>query len=379
MTTVDKSARGAAYIDLQAIRHNIRGIRAELSATTNLLAVVKTDGYGHGAVAVALAVQDMVSFYAVATGDEAISLRNGGVTKPVLILGYVHESYYEELMEKDIRPCCYSLETAKKMSAQAVALGKRMKVHLKVDTGMGRLGFQVNPQGIEEAVAACRLPGLEMEGIFTHFATADETDKSGTERQIQRYDFFCSELNKQGITFPIYHVANSAAILDLPEQGRSMARVGIAMYGYYPSDEVRKDRVKLRPALSLKSQVIHIKWMEEGDTVSYGATYQVHGRRRIATVPIGYGDGYPRSLSNRGYVLICGKRAPICGRVCMDQMMVDITDIPEASLNTEVTLIGKDGTEEITAAGLGELSGRFHYELLCDLNPRIPRIYVESV
>lgn len=376
MKTIDKTYRAAAYIDLEAIRENLRQMKAGLPDETELLAVVKTDAYGHGAGPVSEAVEDLVSFYAVATGEEALSLRESGRTKPILILGHVHESYYEELIRQEIRPCCYSLDMAQRMSACGVALGKPMKVHIKVDTGMGRLGFQTDPEGIAQAEAACRLPGLEPEGLFTHFATADEADKTMTQGQIRRFDSFRRELAGRGITFPICHVANSAAILDLPEQGRRMARAGIAMYGCYPSGEVSRERVRLRPALSLKSHIVHIKWMEEGEPVSYGATYRMPGRRRIATVPVGYGDGYPRALSNRGYVLIRGEQAPIRGRVCMDQMMVDVTGIPDAALGDPVTLIGTDGSQEITAAALGELSGRFHYELLCDLNPRIPRIYL---
>ena len=373
---MDRKYRVAAYVNLEAIRENLRRMKAGLPEITELLAVVKTDAYGHGAVEVAGAVEDMVAFFAVATADEALELRQAGIHKPILILGYTHSSYYEELIRQEIRPCVYSYAMAKTMSDVAGRLGQPMRIHIKVDTGMGRLGFLPDGDGMDEAARAAGLPGIVAEGLFTHFATADEVDKTMTYQQIRRYEAFAQGLAQRGVEIPLHHVSNSAGIMELPGEGRQMARAGIAMYGCYPSDEVGRDQVRLIPALSLQSHIIHVKWLEEGATVSYGATYRVQGRRRIATVPVGYGDGYPRSLSGKGWVLIRGQKAPICGRVCMDQMMVDVTDIPEACLGDVVTLIGRNGTEEITAEELGELSGRFHYELLCDLNQRVPRIYI---
>ncbi len=373
---MDRKYRVAAYVDLEAIRENLRRMQAILPKTTELLAVVKTDAYGHGAVEVAGAVEDMVAFFAVATADEALELRQAGIHKPVLILGYTHSSYYEELIRQEIRPCVYSYAMAKTMSDVAVRLGQPMRIHIKVDTGMGRLGFLCDDAGMEEAAGAAKLPGIMVEGLFTHFATADEADKTMTYGQIQKYEDFAQGLVQRGVVIPIHHICNSAGMMELPDEGRQMARAGIAMYGCYPSDEVERGQVILTPALSLRSHIIHLKWLEDGAAISYGATHKVQGRRRIATVPVGYGDGYPRSLSDRGWVLIRGRRAPICGRICMDQMMVDVTDIPEVCLGDVVTLIGRDGAEEITAEGLGELSGRFHYELLCDLNQRVPRYYV---
>ena len=373
---MDRKYRVAAYVDLEAIRENLRRMQAQLPKTTELLAVVKTDAYGHGAVEVAGAVEDMVAFFAVATADEALELRQAGIHKPILILGYTHSSYYEELIRQEIRPCVYSYAMAQTMSDVAQRLGQPMRIHIKVDTGMGRLGFLCDEAGLEEAARAASLPGIITEGLFTHFATADEADKHMTHMQIWRYEYFAQGLQQRGVEIPIHHVCNSAGMMELPEESLQMARAGIAMYGCYPSAEVDRQRVILIPALSLRSHIIHVKWLEDGATVSYGATYTIQGRHRIATVPVGYGDGYPRSLSNRGWVLIRGKRAPICGRICMDQMMVDVTDIPEACLGDVVTLIGRDGAEEIAAEGLGELSGRFHYELLCDLNQRVPRYYV---
>ncbi len=372
---MDRKYRVAAYINLEAIRENLDRMKAKLPVGTEIAAVVKADAYGHGAVAVAQAVEDRVSFFAVATADEALDLRRAGIHKPILILGYTHSSYYEELIRQDIRPCVYSYAMAETMSQVAVRLGQLMKVHIKVDTGMGRLGFLVNEGEMEEAARAATLPGITAEGLFTHFATADEENKDMTWEQIRRYERFAAGLKARGVEIPLHHVANSAAILELPGEGRQMARAGIAMYGCYPSDEVDRQRVDLTPVLSLKSHIIHVKWLEPGATVSYGASYRTMSCRRIATVPVGYGDGYPRTLSGKGWVLIRGQKAPICGRICMDQMMVDVTEIPEAKLGDVVTLIGRDDTEEITAEELGQLSGRFHYELLCELNPRVPRLY----
>lgn len=373
---MDRKYRVAAYVDLQAVRHNLQQMKAGLPEETRLLAVVKADAYGHGAVEVAKAVEDMVAFFAVATADEAMELRDSGIDRPILILGYTHESYYEELIRREIRPCVYTLAQAQAMSACAVRMGRKMRIHLKVDTGMGRLGFQVDEVGMAEAAKAASLPGIEAEGLFTHFATADEADKSMTYRQIEKYEIFDRALKERGVYCPIHHIDNSAGILDLPGEGRQMARAGIAMYGCYPSSEVDKTRVDLHTVLSLKSHIVHLKWLEPGSAISYGATYVTKEARYIATIPVGYGDGYPRSLSGRGYVLIRGQKAPICGRVCMDQMMVDVTEIQDVALGDEVTLIGSDGVEEITATALGEMSGRFNYELLCDLNQRVPRIYL---
>ena len=373
---MDRKYRVAAYVDLEAIRENLRRMQAVLPETTEIMAVVKTDAYGHGALKVAGAVDDMVAFFAVATADEALELRRAGIHKPILILGYTHSSYYEEMIHQDIRPCVYSYAMAKSMSNVASRLGRPMRIHIKVDTGMGRLGFLCDEAGMTEAARVAGLPGIVTEGLFTHFATADEADKSMTYEQIRKFEVFAKNLSDRGIEVPIHHVCNSAGIMGLPGEGRQLVRAGIAMYGCYSSEAVEREQVILTPALSLRSHIIHIKWLEEGATVSYGATYKVQGRRCIATVPVGYGDGYPRSVSDRGWVLIRGKKAPICGRVCMDQMMVDVTDIPNVRMGDAVTLIGRDGTEEITVEKLGELSGRLHYELLCDLNQRVPRYYI---
>ncbi len=391
----DITYRTAAYVDLSAVRQNLMSMKASLPEGTGLMAVVKADAYGHGALPVSEAVQDLVSFFAVASADEAFALQDGGITRPILILGAVHDSYFHELYRRQLRPCVFSLDQARAISdsvlsaressvtqdqagQSAAGSASVLPVHIKVDTGMGRLGFPATEEGMDEAAMAARLPGLKAEGLFTHFATADEADKTRTKRQLELYEQFAEGLRQRGVEIPIHHVSNSAAILDMPGEGRSLVRAGIAMYGCYPSDEVDHDRVALKPALSWKSHIVFLKGISAGDAVSYGATYIADSPRRIATIPVGYADGYPRSLSNIGYVLIRGRRAPVRGRICMDQFMVDVTDIPDAAVGDEVTLIGTDGSQSITAQELGRLSGRFHYELLCDIGARVPRVYLRS-
>lgn len=260
---MDRKYRVAAYVSREAIRENLRQMKAGLPEETELPAVVKTDGYGHGAVPVAHTVEDLVAFFAVATADEAVELRNAGIEKPILILGYTHESYYEELIRREIRPCVYSLAQAEGMSDCAVRMGRPMRIHIKADTGMGRLGFQPDEAGMDEAAKAVALPGIEPEGLFTHFATVDEADKTMTRRQIACYQAFEDGLRKRGVEFAIHHLSNSAGILDMPGEGRQMVRAGIAMYGCYPSDEVDASRVHLRPALTLKTHVVHLKWWKQ--------------------------------------------------------------------------------------------------------------------
>ena len=265
---------------------------------------------------------------------------------------------------------------AKELSAEAVRQGKEVKVHIKVDTGMSRIGFADTEDSVKEVCAISQLPGLKLEGLFTHFAKADELDKTATEKQLARYLAFCKACEEAGVSFRIHHCSNSAGIIDLPEANLDMVRAGITVYGLYPSDEVKKDLVPLKPAMEMKSHIVHVKTIAPGTEVSYGGIYTADSPRRIATVPVGYADGYPRSLSNKGCVLVAGKRAPICGRVCMDQMMVDVTEIPEAVPGMEVTMFGKDGEACLSVDELAELSGRFNYEFVCDLSKRVPRIYL---
>ena len=364
-----------APVDLDAIVFNLESMRKNIDRGTGMLGVIKADAYGHGSVPVAAAIEDYVDGFAVATADEAMLLRRNGIHKMILILGVTHPSRYQELIENEIRPAIFTMAQAKPLSEAAVNMKKTAKIHLALDTGMRRIGLEADESGADLAAAIGALPGIEVEGLFTHFSRADEMEKTSAMTQLGRYLHFTELLKARGIEIPIKHCSNSAGIIDLPQANLNCVRAGITMYGMYPSEEVQKDKVPLKPALGLKSFVTYVKELGPGEEISYGGTYVTERTMRIATVAVGYGDGYPRSLSNCGYVLICGKRARILGRVCMDQLMVDVTDIMEADVDTPVTLIGKDGDEEITMEHLAELCGGFHYEMVCDIGKRVPRVY----
>lgn len=370
-------SRVYAEINLDAVSHNIAQIEQRIGKDTKIMGVIKADGYGHGAVPIGKELERMESLwgYAVATAEEGEILRRNGLKKPILILGAVFPEKYGILAKNEIRPTVYSMKQAGELERFAEKWGCVLKVHLKIDTGLSRLGFQVTEEAAEELAQIARMPHIIVEGIFTHFAMADARDKTMAKEQLRQFQKMKEMMSRRGISIPISHCANSAAMIDLPESGMSLVRAGISLYGMWPSGEVRKENLDLQPALSLKSRIVFLKELEPGRTISYGATYETKKRQRIATIPVGYADGYPRSLSNRGYVLIHGKPAPVCGRICMDQFMADVTDIPEAEEGDEVTLVGKDGAREISMEEIGDLSGRFNYEFACDLGKRIPRVY----
>ncbi|MDE6388896.1 MAG: alanine racemase [Lachnospiraceae bacterium] len=370
-----------AEIDLDAICYNMEQMHNNLPEGTRMIGVIKTDGYGHGAVQIGreLELIDYVFGYAVATAEEAMILRHAGLKKPILILGYTFSYCYEDLIRYDIRPTVFREDMIEELSACALKMGKSVKVHVKVDTGMTRIGVRPDESGMEFVEKVLHTKGIELEGVFTHFARADETDKSSAREQLIRMEDFVSDLEeKYHFRIPIKHCSNSAGIVELPEACMDAVRAGITLYGLWPSAEVSRDIVDLKPVLSLKSHIVYLKEVGEGVSVSYGGTYVTPKKMRIATIPLGYGDGYPRGLSNKGYVLIRGKKAPILGRVCMDQFMVSVDDIPDAKEGDEVTLIGMDGQYRITMEELGELSGRFNYEFACDLGKRIPRVYLKK-
>lgn len=370
-------SRVYAEINLDAVSHNIAQIEQRIGKDTKIMGVIKADGYGHGAVPIGKELEKMESLwgYAVATAEEGEILRRNGLKKPILILGAVFPEKYGILAKNEIRPTVYSMKQAGELERFAGKRGCVLKVHLKIDTGLSRLGFQVTEEAAEELAQIAGMPHIIVEGIFTHFAMADARDKTMAKEQLRQFQKMKEMMSCRGISIPISHCANSAAMIDLPESGMSLVRAGISLYGMWPSGEVRKENLDLQPALSLKSRIVFLKELEPGRTISYGATYETKKRQRIATIPVGYADGYPRSLSNRGYVLIHGKPAPVCGRICMDQFMADVTDIPEAKEGDEVTLVGKDGAREISMEEIGDLSGRFNYEFACDLGKRIPRVY----
>ncbi|MDC7288764.1 alanine racemase [Blautia schinkii] len=375
-----KYSRVKAVVSLDAIAHNFTEMRKNIDKDTKIIAVIKADGYGHGATAIARLIHDYdyIWGFATATAEEAIELRRQGVTKPILILGLIFEEYYPELVKYDIRPCVCDLFTAYGVAEEAKRQGKTVHMHLAVDTGMTRIGYSDIPDNVEEIKKITQLPNVEIEGIFTHFARADEIDRSPALRQLDRYLTFVSMLEQAGIHIPVRHCSNSAGIIRVPEANLNAVRAGITIYGIYPSNEVERDYVKLQPAMELKSHVSYVKNVGRGVEVSYGGTYVTDRFTRIATVPVGYADGYPRRLSNKGWVLIHGRKAPIIGRVCMDQFMVDVTDLDEVKAGDEVTLIGRDGEEFISVEELGDLCGRFSYEFVCEISKRVPRVYIKD-
>lgn len=366
-----------ADIDLDAVRFNMESMHRNIKEGTQMAAVIKADAYGHGALKIAEAIEDLPYLwgYAVATADEAMALIRDGRTKPALILGVSFPEQYDKIVANQIRPAVCEYQTAKQLSDLAVAQHTICHVHIKIDTGMSRIGFQVNEKSAGEIAQIATLPNIDIEGIFTHFARADEKSKEPAYEQLRLFEQMIGMLEERGVTIPIHHCSNSAGIVELPEANMNMVRAGITLYGLWPSEEVSRDRIELRPVMSMKSQISFIKTLEKGRSISYGGTYVTDHSQRIATIPVGYADGYARGLSNKGYVLIHGKKAPICGRVCMDQFMVDVTDIPEAAEGDSVTLLGRDGDAQITMEELGELSGRFNYEFACLITPRVPRIY----
>lgn len=364
-----------ADIDLDAIRGNVAAVRKKINPETKIFAVIKADGYGHGAIPIAKVIDDIADEYGVAVLEEGIALRKAGITKPVLILGYSAKQQYAEMIKYDIMTTVFHYNMAKDISSEAVKQNKTAKIHLALDTGMTRIGFLLNEDSIYEIKRIAALPNVEIAGCFTHFAKADEKDPSFTKVQFQRYMDFVSRLKKEGVEIPVCHVANSAAIMEFPEMQLDMVRSGIITYGLYPSEEVLKEHLTIRPAMSIRAHVSHVKEVEAGVGISYGSTFVTKKKTVVATIPVGYADGYPRALSNVGRVLIHGQTAPIIGRVCMDQFMVDVTEIKGVEPEDVATLVGKDGQEEITVEELAGQAHSFNYEFVCDVGKRVARIY----
>lgn len=374
-------SRAYAEIDLDAIAGNLCSMKKHISPAARMVGVIKADGYGHGSVQIARAVEelDFLWGFAVATPEEAHKLRIEGIRKPLLILGYSFPYSYEQLAREEVRPAVFRQDSLPYLQEAAEKTGQAIRIHVKVDTGMNRIGITPDETGLRFMEDLMNREGIEIEGIFTHFAGSDQRDKTGAGRQLERFRDFTDRTERElGLKIPLKHCSNSAGILEMPEANMDLVRAGIAMYGLYPSEEVSREAVGLAPALSLYSRIVYLKTIGPGESVSYGGTFTAEREMRVATIPIGYGDGYPRSLSGRGSVLICGKRAPILGRVCMDQLMVDVSDIGEAAEGARVVLLGRDGEEYIGAEEVGSLSGRFHYELVCDLGKRVPRVYVRD-
>ena len=354
-------------VDLARIAENFRIIREK--AGVPVMAVIKADGYGHGAVPIAKKLENICNFFGVATLSEGLELRNAGIAAPILILSPLHPDTYEIAVEKDLRPAIFRYEDAEALSRAAQKLGKRALFHIAVDTGMHRIGFQVTEEDADLCKKIVGLPGLQAEGLFSHFATADSGDLTKTYAQAEKFRAFDQMLKARSVEIPIRHLSNSAGILNL-QTPYEMVRAGIILYGLEPSRRV--DITGLQPALSWYSRVAYVKTLEPGCEIGYGGTFVTDRPTRVATVPTGYADGYARVLSNRFYVLIRGKKAPILGRVCMDQMMVDVTDIPDAEIGDKVTLLG----DTITAQDMGEAADTINYEVVCDIGKRVPRYYL---
>lgn len=362
-------------IDLDAISANFEAVRKK--AGVAVMAVIKADAYGHGAIQVARLLEGKCAFFGVSSMLEAMELRQAGLHTPILILGHTPTKAFPTAIREEIRPTIYTWEDAVALSQAAQDLGMTAKFHIAVDTGMSRIGFQEEPEEARVCARIARLPGLEAEGLFSHFATADCADLSRAENQRKLFDAFDAMLREQGVEIPLRHLNNSAGLMNF-DRHYEMVRSGIVTYGMYPSDEVSPAQLPLKPALQWFSRVTHVKVLPAGREISYGGTYVTQADTVVATIPVGYADGYRRSLSGKFYVLIHGCKAPILGRICMDQMMVDVTAIPDVRPGDKVTLIGRDGNETITMEQIAERSDSFNYEFVCGISRRVPRIYTSG-
>ena len=373
-----KKNRVYAGIDLDALRYNMESMHKNIKEGTKIAAVIKADAYGHGALTVAKTIEDLpyVWGFAVATADEAEMLIADGRKKPILILGISFPEHYELIVEKEIRPAICEYESAKALSDIAVRKNKTCHIHIKIDTGMSRIGFIPCEESLDTVEKISKLPGLEVEGIFTHFARADEKTIEPAREPFRKYMAFVEELEKRGVKIPIHHVSNSASIIGFSEANLDMVRSGITTYGLYPSDEVAKDVLILEPAMQWKSIISYIKTVEPGTSISYGGTFTAKEKMTGATIPVGYADGMKRDLSGKGRVLIHGQYAPILGRICMDQFMVDVSHIKKAAIGDTVTIFGKDGEKNIPVEEIAEKSHSFNYEFVCSITNRVPRKYL---
>lgn len=366
--------RCLAKIDLSAIEHNFSSLCKRIPESVKKLVVLKADAYGHGAIRVAELLSDRVDYFGVACIEEALTLREAGIKTPILILSYTSPLLFDLLVKENITPTVCSQEDAVLFSCVCENFGKKCPVHVAVDTGMGRIGFAPTAESVKAVAEISRMPGIFLEGVFSHFALADAEETETTEEQSALFDAFLKDLAAEGVNPPVCHISNSAGTM-FYDKKYNMCRLGIALYGLSPSDEVDASEFDLRPAMEVVTHVVHVKEVEKGTKIGYGHVYTAPSRRKIATIAIGYADGFRRCLTEKGYVLIHGKRAPLVGKVCMDLSMVDVTDIPDVQVEDEVVILGKSGSEEITAETLGALSHSFHYEVICSFLPRVKRIY----
>ncbi|NLW21722.1 MAG: alanine racemase [Tissierellia bacterium] len=379
MRTLDEIRPVWAEINLDNLAHNIRQVRKNTKEGVLVTAVVKANAYGHGAVRAAKTfLENGADRLAVATLSEAIELRKGNIDVPILVLGYTPISQYPQVLEFDIIQTIYNYKDAQALSQAALELGKTGTIHIKVDSGMGRIGFLPLEESVEEIIKISKLPNIEIEGIYTHFAKADEKDKSYTRLQYERFSKVVDQLEERGLSIPIKHVSNSAAIIDLPEYNLNMVRAGIMIYGFYPSDEVLKDKIDLKPAMTLKAKISNVKRVPKGTGISYGQIYVTERESKIATIPIGYADGFTRLLSTKAEAFIKGKRVPVVGRICMDQCMLDVTEVPDVKVGDEVVLFGYGEEGYPHADELAQKLGTINYEIVCMVGRRVPRVYIEN-
>ena len=377
MITLEKTRPVWIEVNLDDLAHNMSEVRKTVKEDVLVTAVIKADGYGHGAVEIAdVLLKNGADRLAVATLSEAIALRRVYREPPILVMGYTPESCAEEVVQNSIIQTVYSLEQAEAFSKVAQALEKEVVFHIKVDTGMSRIGFQPDITTVETIKKIVELPKIKIEGIFTHFALADEKDKTFTNGQYARFMELLEKLEVEGIEIPIKHCANSAAIIDMQDYNLDMVRAGIMLYGLYPSDDVNKEDVKLKQVMSLKAKISHLKEVEAGTGISYGLKHVTADQAKIATLPIGYADGFTRMLSGKAEVIVKGKKVPVVGRICMDQCMIDVTGIDALNRGDVVTLIGKEGEQEISVDDVAAKLGTINYEVVCMMGKRIPRVYI---
>ena len=362
-------------VDLDMIEKNIDAVSKK--AGVPVMAIIKADAYGHGAVPVAKLLEDKCAFFGVSSISEALELRQAGIETPILILGHTPSAAFPQAIENQIRPTIFSLDGAKALSYEAQKLGKTARFHFAVDTGMSRIGFPLCEASADACAEAVRLPGIFAEGLFSHFATADCADLSRAKAQAQRFDQFIDMLHQRGVNIPICHLNNSAGLMNFTNS-YDMVRSGIVTYGLYPSGEVDPGLLDITPAMTWRSRVTHVQHLPAGREIGYGGTYVTTGPTIVATIPVGYADGYRWSLSGKFHVLIKGQKAPILGRICMDQMMVDVTHIPDVAIGNSVVLIGGQKDEVITAEQIAAAAGSFNYEFLCGISRRVPRHYVRG-
>lgn len=369
--------RTYAEVDLGAIEHNLLQLQKKINPDVLSLAIVKADAYGHGAVGVAKSVQDKIDYFGIAELGEAVELRDAGVEKPILVLSYTSPYQYEELIKNELTQTIFNYDDAVALSRAAVKLSKIARVHIAVDTGMSRIGFFCNDESVETVKRINDLPNIYIEGIFSHYACADSPERSTTDRQTEVFKNFINKLENKGVYIPIKHLCNSAGLLTADDQF-NMVRLGIVLYGLYPDKCVNDGSLDLKPAMKIVSHVIHVKEVPSGSGVGYGHTYFTDRPTRIATVCIGYADGYSRTLSNKGRVIINGEYAPVIGRVCMDQLMVDVTELSEVNVGDEVTVMGADGENAVTAEEIANLTGTVNYEVVCQFQKRVTILHCKN-